>query len=240
MKSLRLHKMIPIKLLFVNPEARMLEQKDYEVEFSIHTEGPIKDATSGAISQNKGFQKVVYMLKDIIDESIVYAPDQIQLMERYFADYDNNFVVIPFISETMLIECLHSKFNRITDQNTYVDFISLKDKANNLGYTYLNDEEDDYDLPVDNFWIGEFPFWETPWWKRYDSTTFDNTGKNAEEQKVVREDREDKQVDRLTTLIFDEIDQNIESALGEQKSGEIVDLEEIRKTRKPKWKPTLV
>tara|TARA_A100001388_G_scaffold239998_1_gene195555 strand:- start:2534 stop:3256 length:723 start_codon:yes stop_codon:yes gene_type:complete len=240
MKSIRLHKMIPVKLLFVNNEARMLEQRDYEVEFSIHTEGE-KGQTSGAVSQNKGFQKICYMLNEIINESIVYTPEQIELMEKYFCDYDNNFVVLPMISETMLIECLHSKFNVITDENTYVDFIGLKDKATNLGYSYINDsEEEDYDLPVDNSWIGEFPFWELPWWQRYDSTTFDNTGKDSEEQKIVIKDREDKQVDRLTTLVFEEIDKNVEQTLGDRKSGEIVDLEEIRKLKKSKWKPTLV
>ena len=95
-------------------------------------------------------------------------------------------------------------------------------------------------MPVDNSWIGEFPFWELPWWQRYDSTTFDNTGKDSEEQKIVIKDREDKQVDRLTTLVFEEIDKNVEQTLGDRKSGEIVDLEEIRKLKKPKWKPTLV
>ena len=42
-------------------------------------------------------------------------------------------------------------------------------------------------------------------------------------------------------MVFDEIDKNIERSLGEPKSGEIVDLEEIRKIKaKAKWKPTLV
>ena len=67
------------------------------------------------------------------------------------------------------------------------DFISLKDKSAQLGYTYLNDEPGDYDLPVDNTWIGAFPFWDRPWWERYDSTTFDNTGKDKEEQLAVIE-----------------------------------------------------
>ena len=77
-------------------------------------------------------------------------------------------------------------------------------------------------------------------WQRYDSTTFDNTGKDAEEQRVVKEDREVKEVDRLTTLVFEEIDKSVESALGDKPVGEIVDLEEIRKAKKSKWKPTLV
>lgn len=240
MKSLRLHKMVPIKLLLVNPESRYLEQKDYEIEFSIHTEG-VEGDSQGAISQNKGFQKISYMLEDIINNSIVYTPEQIHLMEKYFADYDNNFFVIPLIRETMIIECLHCKFNTLVDEHTYIDFISLKDKTFNLGYTYLNDEHGDYDLPVDNSWIGEFPFWDKPWWERYDSTTFDNTGKDSIEQEIVIKDRKEKQVDSLTTMVFDEIDKNIERSLGEPKSGEIVDLEEIRKIKaKAKWKPTLV
>ena len=162
-------------------------------------------------------------------------------MEKYFCDYDNNFVVLPLISETMLIECLPRKVIVITDESTYVDYISLRDKSTNLGYSYVNDsEEEEYDLPVDNTWIGEFPFWDLPWWQRYDSTTFDNTGKDAEEQRVVKEDREVKEVDRLTTLVFEEIDKSVESALGDKPVGEIVDLEEIRKAKKSKWKPTLV
>lgn len=239
MKSLRLHKTVPIKLLFVNPEARMLEQKDYEIDFSIHTEG-VEGATAGAVSQNKGFQKIVYLLTDIINESIVYAPEQIPLMEKYFADYDNNFLVLPMISETMLIECLHSKFNALLDENTYTDFIGLKDNFAGLGYSYLNDETNDYDLPVDNSWVGEFPFWDRPWWERYDSTTFDNTGKDEIEQQVVMEDRQEKGVNKLITMVFDEIDENVEKMLGDPKSGEVIDIQDIIKRREAKWKPTLV
>jgi hypothetical protein len=239
MKSLRLHKTVTIKLLFVNTEARMLEQKDYEIDFSIHTEG-VQGSTAGAVSQNKGFQKIVYLLTDIINESIVYAPDQIPLMEKYFADYDNNFLVLPMISETMLIECLHSKFNALLDENTYTDFIGLKDNFAGLGYSYLNDEVNDYDLPVDNTWVGEFPFWDKPWWERYDSTTFDNTGKDEIEQQVVMEDRQEKGVNKLITMVFDEIDENVEKMLGDPKSGEVIDIQDIIKRREAKWKPTLV
>ena len=46
-----------------------------------------------------------------------------------------------------------------------------------------------------------------------------------------------KEVDRLTTLVFEEIDKSVESALGDKPVGEIVDLEEIRKAKKSKWKP---
>jgi hypothetical protein len=239
MKSLRLHKTVTIKLLFVNTEARMLEQKDYEIDFSIHTEG-FQGSTAGAVSQNKGFQKIVYLLTDIINESIVYAPDQIPLMEKYFADYDNNFLVLPMISETMLIECLHSKFNALLDENTYTDFIGLKDNFAGLGYSYLNDEVNDYDLPVDNTWVGEFPFWDKPWWERYDSTTFDNTGKDEIEQQAVMEDRQEKGVNKLITMVFDEIDENVEKMLGDPKSGEVIDIQDIIKRREAKWKPTLV
>lgn len=239
MKSLRLHKTVTIKLLFVNTEARMLEQKDYEIDFSIHTEG-VQGSTAGAVSQNKGFQKIVYLLTDIINESIVYAPEQIPLMEKYFADYDNNFLVLPIISETMLIECLHSKFNTLLDEHTYTDFIGLKDNFAGLGYSYLNDESNDYDLPVDNTWVGEFPFWDKPWWERYDSTTFDNTGKDEIEQQVVMEDRQEKGVNKLITMVFDEIDENVEKMLGDPKSGEVIDIQDIIKRREAKWKPTLV
>jgi|TARA_R110001592_G_scaffold3160_3_gene17799 hypothetical protein len=239
MKSLRLHKTVPIKLLFVNPDARMLEQKDYEVDFSIHTEG-VQGSTAGAVSQNKGFQKIVYLLTEVINESIVYAPDEIPLMEKYFADYDNNFLVLPMVSETMLIECLHSKFNALLDEHTYTDFIGLKDNFAGLGYSYINDEVTDYDLPVDNSWVGEFPFWDQPWWKRYDSTTFDNTGKDESEQQVVMSERQEQGVNKLITMVFDEIDENVEKMLGDPKSGEVIDIQDIIKRREAKWKPTLV
>jgi hypothetical protein len=239
MKSLRLHKTVPIKLLFVNADARMLEQKDYEVDFSIHTEG-VEGFTAGTVSQNKGFQKIIYLLTDIINESIVYAPDQILLMEKYFADYDNNFLVLPMISETMLIECLHSKFNALLDEHTYTDFVGLKDNFANIGYSYMNDDPNDYDLPVDNTWVGEFPFWDRPWWERYDSTTFDNTGIDEVEQQVVMEDRQEKGVNKLITMVFDEIDDNVEKMLGDPKSGEVIDIQDIIKRRETKWKPTLV
>ena len=66
------------------------------------------------------------VFEDIINNSIVYTPEQIELMEKYFADYDNNFFVIPMIRETMILECLHCKFNTLVDEHTYIDFISLK------------------------------------------------------------------------------------------------------------------
>jgi hypothetical protein len=231
-----------VELLYVDNDKRILDQKKYEIEYTLYTEGTVKgeQSLSGAISQNKAFQKINYLMESIIHKSIVYTPTQIPLMEKFFSDYDNNFLVLPDLSEATLLESLHSKLNALAGETTFVDFINMKDSSQNIGYSYINDDMD-YDLPADNYWIGEFPFWQTPWWHRYDSTTFDNTGKDASEQQLVRDQRAENEIDTLTTLVFNEIDSEVESQLADKPEGQVVDLEDFKKIRQDrKWKPTLV
>jgi len=235
-----------VELLYVDNDKRILDQKKYEIEYTLYTDGVEGARTqgertmSGAIAQNKAFQKINYLIESIINKSIVYTPSQIPLMEKFFADYDNNFLVLPDLSESTLLESLHSKLNTLAGETTFVDFINMKDRSQNIGYSYINDEMV-HDLPEDNYWVGKFPFWKTPWWLRYDSTTFDNTGKTKEEQQLVREQRVENGIDSLTTLVFTEIDEEVESQLKNEPEGQVVDLEAFKKINKDrKWKPTLV
>ena len=55
-----------------------------------------------------------------------------------------------------------------------------------------------------------------------------NNRKDRIEQEIVIKDRKEKQVDSLTTMVFDEIDKNIERS-PENQAGEIVTLRRDKK-----------
>ena len=72
-----------VELLYVDNDKRILDQKKYEIEYTLYTDGVEGARTqgertmSGAIAQNKAFQKINYLIESIINKSIVYTPSQI-------------------------------------------------------------------------------------------------------------------------------------------------------------------
>ena len=170
-------------------------------------------------------------------------PDK-DIIDKFFADYDNNFITLPTMSELSLVECLHCKFNTLCGDYTYVDSVEIIDTFNNLSVFYLTDD-DDYTLPQQDKFAGELAFFEQPWWLRYDTTTFDNFAESQEGLDHWHKEIKTEEFDRMTVCILHDIDDEITRFLSSDPDvakGELISLEEIKEKfkEKEKWKPRLV
>lgn len=242
MKLARLKHEKLVEFILIDSASKQVQPKQYKLNYSLYTEHP-ESPEQGALSQNKAFQKISYFIEDIISNSICYTLDDKHLVDRFFADYNNNFLTLPTPSELSLVETLHCKFNTLCGEYTYVDSVEIIDTYSNLSVFYLTDDED-YSLPEQKDFAGDLAFFEKPWWNRYDTTTFDNYAETAELLTEWHENIKTEEFDRMTVCILHEIDDEIEAMLSSdaKEQGEVISLEELKEKfkEKEKWKPRLV
>jgi len=244
MKLARLKQEKLVDIILVNSADRIVSAKQYKLNYSIYTDYP-KDPVQGAVEQNKAYQKINYLIDDILGGSIAYTLPDKDIIDKFFADYDNNFVTLPTMSELSLVECLHCKFNTLCGDYTYVDSVEIIDTFNNLSVFYLTDD-DDYTLPQQDKFAGELAFFEQPWWLRYDTTTFDNFAETQEGLDHWHKEIKTEEFDRMTVCILHDIDDEITRFLSNDpddvSKGELISMDEIKEKikEKEKWKPRLV
>lgn len=237
MSSMRLVQSNRIKVLVI--DNNYFEMKNYEITYSMFS-APLKSESGDhSKSQNKGYLKVNFLIHNMLDDAVLYTPDNKENVERLFGEFENNFILLPEASETTLLEALHYKFNVICGDNTYVEQLSICDVDRGLSYD-LSEVDYEYRLPGNN-WLGDFSYWEEPWWARNDSATFDSCGISDED---VIEFRKTNSYEMLVKQPLVDIDNEIDKLFNhlEGKTAEVVDLEEVKKQielRNNKWKPTI-
>ncbi len=245
MRRFVVEKVIPIKLILV--EEKSLIVKNFNVSFTMATYPDIEeDLISAQINQNVSFSKAVFFLEQIINESIVFEKERADEINKYLVEYENNMIVIPDLSEATLITVLHSKLNAISSENTRVDKIKLIEGIDSITYEYYDDNEDTETsiLPSIDEWMGDFSFYEEPWWHRNDQLTWDNAAKDKEEYDLWLERRTSEGFP-TSTEAFDEIEERVMEVItsvfksGEEPKGEIIEVDFANEKRQ-KWKPTLV
>jgi len=247
MRSTQLEQTHNIKMIFLDEESRFLDIKNFEIFYTLYSLPADSDENNESLIQNKSFIKINYFIQNVLHESLVYALSSNDLVSKYFAEYDNNFIVLPSLQELTLLEAIHSKLMALTQNLSFVGQVRLTDTDNNLAYS-LNFEtpEFSYNLPDAKDWPGEFSFWPKPWWQRYDISSFDNVAESAEEaEQFGIMNIADKLVEEL-----DSIDAHVESIFNKMNNpdtedtvGEVIDLDKIRSQidkKGNKWKPTIV
>ena len=96
MKIVRLKQEKLVDLTVINSDSLYIGSKQYKLSFSIYSSHPT-DPKVAAIEQNKAFQKIMYMIEDILGGSIVYDFKNRKLVDKFFADYENNFITLPHV-----------------------------------------------------------------------------------------------------------------------------------------------
>lgn len=212
MKSFTLEKTLPIKLILIDQANNLLDIANYNVSFTMVTEADHEDTKSiqqAQLNQNISYTKIVTFIEGVLDNSLVYCIDQ----ESVYSDlskYDNNFLVLPDLTESMLISALHCKLNVIAEENTYVDSVILKDTEANISYQYVITPDEGYaELPADQSWVGEYPYWDTPWWYRNDISTMDNNAHTAEQYERWTEIKNSGKIDEMNTETFRAIEEQL-------------------------------
>ena len=177
MNILQVSKMIPVHMLWVfdTDDKKQIKAQTYQIEYSLRTEVAETESQKQAfLQQNISFSLINSFLYDQLHQSIIYDLESKNLVERSFASHDNNFLILPDLSDACLAMSLHCKLNTICHANSFVESISIKDKVDNIAYSMFADDNEYEQLPTINEWLGDLSFWEEPWWRRRDFSTFDN------------------------------------------------------------------
>lgn len=245
MKSFTLEKSVPVKLLFVNHISNLIEVNDYDIKFMMITEAESNDQehmTQAYYDQNVSFSKVVNFLSKVINNSLVFDRECADHVIQNFADYDNNMIMLPDISDRTLTAALHCKFNSIISKNTIVEKVTVLDKLEDITYEYLLIDDDYSELPTEETWCGDLSYWDECWWHRNDTGTIDNRAQNQEEYDNWLELKQEQNIDQLNTSLFTEVEEYYKELFhtNKHKEGEVIEVDFESKTTTTPWKPTLV
>lgn len=254
MNIMQISKMIPVHMLWVfdNDDKKQVKAQTYQIEYSLRTEvSPNETQKQAFLQQNISFSVINSFLYDQLHQSIIYDMDSKALVERSFASHDNNFMILPDMSDACLAMALHCKLNTICHENSFVESISIKDKVDNIAYSLFADDNEYDQLPTINEWLGELSFWDSPWWRRKDFSTFDNVAASKDEHseffnkdvnKNILQRMEEPIAQIEAQVIADiygkEINEVIEKTTNpEKEKGELLEVDFKKKTFKPKLVP---
>lgn len=253
MNIMQITKNIPVHMVWVydNEDRRQVKSCTYDIEYSLRTDvEPTATRKQAFLQQNISFSTINSFLYDQLHQSIIYDMDSKAVVERAFASHDNNFLILPDLSDACLAMALHCKLNYICHENSFVESISIKDKIDGIAYSMFADDDEYDQLPTISEWIGELSFWETPWWRRRDFSTFDNVASSKEEKeeffnKDINQDILKRMEEPLAQIegqvIADiygkELNEVIEESGADTSSGELLEVDFKNKKFKPKLVP---
>ncbi len=251
MNIMQVSKNIPVHMLWVydNEDKKQVKAVTYEIEYSLRTEVEEGQTQKQAfLQQNISFSTINSFLYDQCHQTLIYDMDSKQTVESAFASHDNNFMILPDMSDACLAMALHCKLNVICHENSFVESISIKDKIDGIAYSMFADDNEYAQLPTINEWLGELSFWDTPWWRRRDFSTFDNIAASKEEHKeFFNKDVNQNILERMQETL-DEIQAQVIADIYGKEIKEVLDKEEPKETgqlmevdfKNKKFKPRLV
>ena len=184
MNILAVRKTIPWRATWVldSDDVKQVKAISYDVEYTIRTE--MLDAMEyqdAYVEQNISYSTINSFIYDQLHQTIIYDLEGKNNIERAFASHNNNFMILPEMSDACLVTALHSKFNALCTEHSFVEAVNISDKVDGLAYSFFSDDNDYDTLPSMENWLGELSFWQTPWWERRDFSTFDNIAQSKEE-----------------------------------------------------------
>ena len=246
MRKLSLEKSCPVRLILLDKEvSKSIQILDLKISYSMYTNMLTQDDEGDVIAQmeqNTSYCKINMFLDSVCNNAMVIdRGDQFDL-DTTVNHFENTLIVLPLLNESTLLACLHSKLNSISGENTYVDVLKFHDTTEGVTYTYdtSDDEQMVYpELPDSQAeWLGDYPYWETSWWKRNDISTYDRGAECEEEWEEWIKTKSEQSIDQLNRETFNEIESGIAEAFGKDaptarsKKGELVEIDFTKKKTK--------
>lgn len=237
MNKLEVIKNIPVKMTFVDTDTNQVKSVTYDIRYSLKTEASDSSYDEAYIQQNISYQTANTFLWDQLHQSICYTKEGKKIVENTFCEFDNNFLILPVMNEAVLTSALHCKLNSIIHERSVVEKIVISDPVDEIEYSYENDEFEYYQLPYIKDWLGEFAFWDTPWWGRRDFSTFDNFAVDQEEYDAwVQKEDKITITDRMKKPLYDIEEKVIAEFAGndvkEKQKGELIEVDFSKKKSK--------
>jgi hypothetical protein len=246
MRKLSLEKSCPVRLILLDKEvSKSIQVLDLNISYSMYTNLVTQDDDgdiNAQMEQNTSYCKINMFLDSVCNNAMVIdRGDQIDL-DTTVNNFDNTLIVLPMLNESTLLACLHSKLNSISGENTYVDVLKFHDTTEGVTYTYDTSEDEQMVYPelpeTQTEWLGDYPYWETSWWKRNDISTYDRGAEEKEEWDEWIKTKSEQNIDQLNRETFNEIETGMAEAFGKSvqeqvtKKGELVEIDFSKKKAK--------
>ena len=147
MNILAVRKTIPWRATWVldSDDVKQVKAISYDVEYTIRTE--MLDAMEyqdAYVEQNISYSTINSFIYDQLHQTIIYDLEGKNNIERAFASHNNNFMILPEMSDACLVTALHSKFNALCTEHSFVEAVNISDKADGLAYSFFS-ADNDYD-----------------------------------------------------------------------------------------------
>ena len=182
MNILTVKKTIPFKGIVVDELNKNIKSVLYNLTYTLRTQQTADISYEEAhIRQNVSYSCINQFLWDQIHQSIIYDLESKKSVESIFSPYDNNFMFVPTLNESVLLNCLHAKLNTIAHNTSVIEVVTLKEMDEEIEYEMFSDEMTYEGLPSMKDWLGDYPVWDIPWWYRKDFSTYDNYFPTKEE-----------------------------------------------------------
>lgn len=241
-----LEQKLSFKLTLIDSQMRFFDSKEFNLTYQMFSMPADDDVLAQSKYQNSAFLKINYFVKDVLDGSLAFTMDEMDLASKFLSEFDNNFLVLPDLDDVTLLQAIHSKLSVIAGERTLISDLKLEDCSLGLSYNFFLDEDTVYtSLPSQQEWLGELSFWDEPWWSRYDVLTFDNVATDAEERDAHKADKDQREsivqplldIDDSVDELLAKVQKQLDNA--EHEPAELISLDSVRK-KKSKWTPTIV
>lgn len=213
MRKFTLEKTIPFRIVVIDTDNNMLDARNYTVKFNlVTTMNEDEHEVTAQMGQNISIAKLSFFIDHFLNNSIAVDSEFKDNLLAKFAEYENNFMVLPDLTESTLMEVLHSKFNSLCKPGSRVEYVQLYDHINEMNYTFYLSDDDEYMLPNQDEWMGELSFWPDPWWHRSDVSTYDNSAESPEELEDLRSKISESGPYSSAMQAFEEIEETVKNS----------------------------
>lgn len=246
MRKLSLEKSCSAQVIILDKDvSKSIQVLNLKISYSMYTnllKGTDDAEMNAQLEQNTSYCKINMFLENIINNALLVDIGDIVELDDTVNMFENPLVVLPFLNESTLLACLHSKLNTIAGENTHIDVLRFEDTVEGVTYSYDMSESEEFEypeLPVDQKeWLGDLPYWDSAWWLRNDISTYDRGAESEEELAQWEQTRVDQEVDVLNSETFNDIEAKMKLAFGKDdsedanKKGEIVEIDFSKKKAK--------
>ena len=213
MRRFTLEKILPLRLIFVDNDNHILDARTFKLKYNlITTVEENEHEVTAQMGQNVSLSKINFFIEHFLNNSLAIDAEHRGSIFPMFSDYENNYLVLPDMTESTLMETIHSKLNALCKLGTRVDLVGLYDSLNEVNYTFFFTEDEEYQLPEQSEWLGELSYWPDPWWHRDDPSTYDHTAANTEELKLWHEKMAESCYEQKANRAFQEIEQAVQDS----------------------------
>lgn len=254
MKRYTLEKTLPLRLLFVDTENHLLDTRTFKLKYTLLTTvSEDEHDITAQMGQNISLTKINFFIEHYLNNSIAIDVDDRKKFFPLFVEFENNYLVLPDMTESTLMETLHAKLNSLCKPCSRIEQIHLFDSLNDVNYTFYISEDDEYNLPDHPDWIGELSFWPDPWWRRDDLSTYDNCAESREELEKWRTALVESENDHPAVCAFKDIEEAVKGSFQEAleaaglvpkvERGQLIEVDFVNTTtppRREKWTPRII